>query len=149
MRGRPGTGELPTDASWNPFPKSWWHSGRWVWVKSWTASCLGKKRLTNLSHVLAQTPEHSLELPISYPQSEAGFVTIFFFLSIVDLQCCVCFRCTSKWFDLFKLFIYFWLHWVFIAACGLSLIAASGGYSRAAMRGLPTEGASLVAAHRL
>ena len=27
------------------------------------------------------------------------------------------------------LFIYFWLHWVFIAAHGLSLVAASGGYS--------------------
>ena len=23
----------------------------------------------------------------------------------------------------------FWLHWVFVAACGLSLFAASGGYS--------------------
>ena len=30
---------------------------------------------------------------------------------------------------LFILFIYFWLHWVFISACGLSLVAASGGYS--------------------
>ena len=31
--------------------------------------------------------------------------------------------------NLFILFIYFWLHWVFMAACGLSLVAASGGYS--------------------
>ena len=29
----------------------------------------------------------------------------------------------------FYLFIYFWLCWVFIAARGLSLVAASGGYS--------------------
>ena len=29
----------------------------------------------------------------------------------------------------FYLFIYFWLHWVFIAARRLSLVAASGGYS--------------------
>ena len=29
--------------------------------------------------------------------------------------------------NLFILFIYyFWLHWVFVAACGLSLVAASG-----------------------
>ena len=28
-----------------------------------------------------------------------------------------------------KLFIYFWLHWVFVAVHGLSLVAASGGYS--------------------
>ena len=27
------------------------------------------------------------------------------------------------------LFIYFWLSWVFVAARGLSLVAASGGYS--------------------
>ena len=27
------------------------------------------------------------------------------------------------------LFIYFWLHWVFVAVCGLSLVAVSGGYS--------------------
>ena len=27
------------------------------------------------------------------------------------------------------LFVYFWLRWVFIAACALSLVVASGGYS--------------------
>ena len=26
-------------------------------------------------------------------------------------------------------FLNFWLHWVFFAACGLSLVVASGGYS--------------------
>ena len=29
----------------------------------------------------------------------------------------------------FILFIYFWLHWVFVAARGLSLVVVSGGYS--------------------
>ena len=29
----------------------------------------------------------------------------------------------------FYKFIYFWLHWVFVAAHGLSLVVASGGYS--------------------
>ena len=32
-------------------------------------------------------------------------------------------------FLLIYLFVCFWLHWVFIAARGLSLVAASGGYS--------------------
>ena len=32
-------------------------------------------------------------------------------------------------FSLINLFIYFWLRWVFVAANGLSLVAASGGYS--------------------
>ena len=27
------------------------------------------------------------------------------------------------------LLIYLWLHWVFVAVCGLSLVAANGGYS--------------------
>ena len=30
---------------------------------------------------------------------------------------------------LFVFCFYFWLHWVFVAVCGLSLVAASGGYS--------------------
>ena len=29
----------------------------------------------------------------------------------------------------FIYFIYFWLHWVFVAVHGLSLVAASRGYS--------------------
>ena len=35
----------------------------------------------------------------------------------------------SLFFNLFILFIYFLLHLVFVAVCGLSLVAASGGYS--------------------
>ena len=31
--------------------------------------------------------------------------------------------------NLFILLIYFWLHWVFVAARGLSLVVMSGGYS--------------------
>ena len=34
--------------------------------------------------------------------------------------------------------IYFWLCWVFIAACRLSLLVVSRGYSLVAMRGLLT-----------
>ena len=32
-------------------------------------------------------------------------------------------------FLFFNLFIYFWLSWVFAAACGLSLVAATGAYT--------------------
>ena len=32
-------------------------------------------------------------------------------------------------FNLLILFVYFWLRWVFVAAHGLSLVAASGGHS--------------------
>ena len=51
------------------------------------------------------------------------------------------------------LFIYLWLCWVFIAVVGLhhglSLVAASGGYSFVVVRGLLIAVASLVAEHGL
>ena len=44
---------------------------------------------------------------------------------------CVCVCVYLKYVLFFKinLFIYFWLHWVFVAVRGLSLVAAGGGYS--------------------
>ena len=51
-------------------------------------------------------------------------------------------------FNLFILFIYFWLCWVFVAACGLSLGAVSGGYS-VDVCGLLIAVASLLAEHGL
>ena len=48
----------------------------------------------------------------------------------------------------FYLFIYFWLRWIFIAVCGFSLVAVSGGYS-SLQRGLLITVASLVAEHGL
>ena len=42
-------------------------------------------------------------------------------------------------------FVYFWLHWVFAARQGFSLIAASGGYFLVAVQGLLIVVASLVA----
>ena len=44
--------------------------------------------------------------------------------------------------------LYFWLHWVFVAVCGLSLVAASRGYSLVVLR-LLTVVASLVLEQRL
>ena len=47
-------------------------------------------------------------------------------------------------------FIYFHLRlcWVFVAACGLSLVAVSRGHSLVVVHGLLTEVASLTAEHR-
>ena len=39
------------------------------------------------------------------------------------------FSMSGKRIHFVKIFIYFWLHWVFVAVCGLSLVVASGGYS--------------------
>ena len=43
----------------------------------------------------------------------------------------------------FKKFIYFWLRWVFVAARGLSLVAASGGSLRCNARASRCGGFSL------
>ena len=43
-----------------------------------------------------------------------------------------------------KIFIYFWLHWVFVAVHRLSLVVVSGGY----MNGLLIAVTSLSAEHR-
>ena len=49
----------------------------------------------------------------------------------------------------FLKFIYFWLHWVFVAVLGLSLVVASRGLLFVAVHGLLTAVASLVVEHRL
>ena len=51
-------------------------------------------------------------------------------------------------FFYYFLFIY-WLRWVFIAACGLSLVVANGGLLFIAVRGLLIAVASLVVEHGL
>ena len=54
----------------------------------------------------------------------------------------------TKWIFKF-LFVYFWLYWVFIAACELSLVVASRGYSLIAVCRLLTAVASPVVEHGL
>ena len=49
----------------------------------------------------------------------------------------------------FKNLLNFWLCWVFVALCGLSLVAGSRGYSLVVVWGLLTVVASLVVEHRL
>ena len=47
---------------------------------------------------------------------------------------------TLLFLKMYHLFIYFWLHWVFLAENGLSLAAGGGGYG---------GWGSLIAEHRL
>ena len=47
-----------------------------------------------------------------------------------DLDSCECgVKMESSRYSFYLFIIYLWLHWVFIAACGLSLVTVSGGYS--------------------
>ena len=50
---------------------------------------------------------------------------------------------------LFLILLIYWLHWVFVAAHSLSLVAGGRGYSLAAVCGFLTVVASLVAEHKL
>ena len=50
--------------------------------------------------------------------------------------------------NLFILFIDFWLCWVFVAACGISLVGARGGYSSLRCAGFSLRWL-LVAEHEL
>ena len=52
-------------------------------------------------------------------------------------------------FNLFYLFIYFWLCLVFVAARGLSLVAASRGYSLLRCAGFLIAVTSLIVEHGL
>ena len=52
-------------------------------------------------------------------------------------------------YTLLYLFIYFWLCWVFLVACGLSLVAESGVCSPVVIQGLLVAVASLVTGHSL
>lgn len=45
--------------------------------------------------------------------------------------------------------MFIWLHWVLVAACGLSLVAVSGVYSLAAVSRLFIVVASLTVEHKL
>ena len=53
------------------------------------------------------------------------------------------------WISLFFQFNYFWLLWMFVAALGLSLVAARGGYFLVGVLKLLIVVASLVAEHGL
>ena len=49
----------------------------------------------------------------------------------------------------FNLFVYFWLLWVFVVACKLSVVVESGGYSLAVVHGLLIVVISLAVEHWL
>ena len=62
------------------------------------------------------------------------FFSIIGYCKILNIVPCVDSRSLFIYFTFLKyffinLFIYFWLRWVFVAACGLSLVAVSRGYS--------------------
>ena len=92
--------------------------------------------------ILPQAPcthcSSSLELPF-LPPLLSNFSSFFFSTPVHGLHVLdhalfsrytLCFPTSLLFFfNLFYLFIYFWLCWVFVAAWGLSLVTVSGGYS--------------------
>ena len=90
----------------NCFPLSRSHKGQislMVHIGQWLESKTTWESTLGISRILYINYLGSISLPIGYLR-----VLLFFF---------------------FNLFFYFWLCWVFVAVCGLSLVMASGGYS--------------------
>ena len=92
------------------------------------------------SHMLCGAAKKSKEKTVSVKRSKMRYACIvvcssqisiwfFFIFSISLLKFHIFLFITIVFFFLINLFIYFWLCWVFLAAHGLSLVAASGGYS--------------------
>ena len=64
-------------------------------------------------------------------------------------QCCEVISHQLKLINFFKfIYLHIWLHWVFVAIHGLSLVALSRGYSLIMGYGILLAVASLVAPHR-
>ena len=50
-------------------------------------------------------------------------------LTLSAVYVCIIVLCVSFLSNFYLCIYLFWLHWVFIAACGLSLVVANRGYS--------------------
>ena len=97
-------------------------------------------------HLLtAKFPEHFSQTQVVFQSWSQLNIRFYNLKNSIISPVCGFFCC---FFNLFILFIDFWLRWVFVAVRGLSLVAASGGYS-VAVRGFLIAVASLVAEHRL
>ena len=75
-------------------------------------------------------PSHKIQYTAAFSLGTAKDSIVFFLFCFVFL--------TNDFFFYFYLFIliYFWLHWVFLAAHGLSLVVASGDHSSSWCTGL-------------
>ena len=106
------------NASSSMIQSHWCFSFLWIAVfllHCWSFSCrsvsdLAVLRKLALCHMF-QTFFSPVCLPIDFNFFKCGYCPLFLFF-----------------FNKFILF-YFWLHWVFVAARGLSLVGVSGGYS--------------------
>ena len=124
-------------------------------------NCLHSFLFSLIAPLIGWIPLYLVGWWTSFP----NFSVIVFFLTFLSLwkfslYSCIVLR-QHQWASLwllvwifFKkttiyLFIYFWLRWVFFAACGLCLVAQSGGYSLVKVIRLLIAVASLVGSHRL
>ena len=129
---------------------SFWHMNHassykkdtWVLEEKKGVICLEKITDDRAVQMFPHLPPHSPhrnQIFWLYPPTSMSFIPIFL-ISIFLIM---------VYFCLFIYLFYFWLHWVFVAGCGLSLVSQSGGYSLVMVPGLPVAAASLAVEHRL
>ena len=106
-----------------------------VWIKYWDSYAYPVaprllKRLYFLHWIALSFCQkcyncESFSIIYSVPLTNISILTITHYLDYYSIVICL----PKFFFSFINLFIYFWLCWVFVAARGLSLLAASGGYS--------------------
>ena len=160
IKGQGNSQKLQKDCS-VPLSKSQASASNW-----WNPSCKGDWQMEtlafqpfqiDLSSTLLTSQQHLTQMNIpsfwkppslvSMAQNSPGFPPTF--LDLCSLSLLQLFIPYPFFFlNLFILFIYFWLRWVFIAVLRLSLVVASGGYSSLWQAGFSLQWL-LIAEHKL
>ena len=100
-----------------------------VCTKSYGSKTLSATYISSLIFIMS--PHSMSKFPLFLQPVVALYAFLIFHILLV-MSCIFFFPSSPSWsqnHSFFKKFIYFWLHWVFVAALRLSLVAVSWGYS--------------------
>ena len=99
--------------------------------------CLLHHLPRNLSISILKLKNKKPKKPKNCQQAKLDIVMVFLLFFICNFITILIKILTAFFFfNFYALFIYFWLCWVFVSVCGLSLVAASGGRSSSPCAGL-------------
>ena len=98
---------------------------KWCWY-NWISAC--KKKLSWTPTTQSTKVNSRAIIDLKVRGKTIKLVKESITVNLCDLGLSSVFFCFALFYK-FILFVYFWLHWVFVAVHGLSLVAVSGGYS--------------------